>query len=155
MKTHGKSQTKIYRLWIGMKSRCGNKNNTGYKNYGGRGISVCSEWLDFNTFYQWAKDKWQRGLEIDRIDNNSNYSPENCHFVTKTYQTLNQRLERKNTSGHVGVNWDKQKKKWRSRVFIKGHEKHLGFYADKTEAIKARVNYVNTYKAMVEEGEVK
>ena len=67
-----------------LKNRCYNKNNTSYKWYGGRGIKVCDEWKNnFKSFYDWAiENNWQKGLQIDRIDNNKNYAPDNCRFVT-------------------------------------------------------------------------
>jgi len=74
----------IYSIWCNMKTRCNNKNASCYKNYGGRGISVCSEWSsDFLMFYNWALNNgWNEGLKIDRINNDGNYEPLNCRFVT-------------------------------------------------------------------------
>ena len=64
--------------------RCTNSNNKRYKNYGGRGIGVCAEWLsDRVLFLKWAfANGWVKGLQLDRIDNNKGYSPDNCRFVT-------------------------------------------------------------------------
>ena len=78
-----------------MKRRCLNKNDARYKDYGGRGITVCKEWLEFLTFYNWASSAgYADGLSIDRIDNNKGYSPENCRWVTMSYQALNKRTNR-------------------------------------------------------------
>lgn len=68
-----------------MKRRCFNKNDPAYKNYGGRGITICNEWLnDFMTFYNWAEAHGiKKGLDIDRIDNDGDYSPSNCRFTTR------------------------------------------------------------------------
>lgn len=75
-----------------MKARCRNKNSISYKNYGGRGINVCDEWLDFKTFYDWAiSNGYDENLEIDRIDNNKNYEPNNCRWVTKTFNRKHKR----------------------------------------------------------------
>lgn len=70
-------------VWRAMKERCYYSKNNHYNRYGGRGITVCKEWKDsFLTFYKWAKDKHEKGLQIDRRDNDGNYCPENCRFVT-------------------------------------------------------------------------
>jgi hypothetical protein len=74
----------IHSLWSNIKTRCYNPKGSCYENYGGRGISICEEWRnDFLSFYNWALNNgWEKGLQIDRIDNNSNYEPSNCRFVT-------------------------------------------------------------------------
>lgn len=89
---HGKHKHPIYVCWTHMKERCFTKTCKSYKNYGGRGISVCEEWLDFETFYRWAKSNgWQKGLSIERKDNDGNYCPENCTWIPKNQQTKNTR----------------------------------------------------------------
>ena len=79
-----------------MKSRCYNKNDVHYPRWGGRGITVCSEWLlDFNNFKHWTENNGYRAdLTIDRINNNSNYCPENCRWITVGEQNNNQRTNR-------------------------------------------------------------
>jgi len=74
----------LYNTWRSMKTRCFNPKCAEYKNYGGRGISVHNEWLSFKPFEEWAlKNGYQKGLTIDRIDNDGNYRPENCQFITR------------------------------------------------------------------------
>ena len=76
---HGFSNTKLLYIYSNMKQRCYNKKNSGYKNYGGRGIKVCDEWLNsFENFYHWAiENGYEENLTIDRIDNDGNYEPIN------------------------------------------------------------------------------
>ena len=91
--SHGMSKTKIFGVWRTMKSRCLNPNNKKYKNYGGRGITVCDEWAnDFMAFFTWAMDNgYQEGLSIDRIDNDKGYCPDNCRFADARTQANNMR----------------------------------------------------------------
>jgi len=94
---HGLSNHKLNNVWNSIKDRCFNKNNKDYKHYGGRGIIMCDEWKnDFKKFYDWAiLNGYKKGLSIDRIDNNGNYTPENCRLVTQKEQVRNTRINRK------------------------------------------------------------
>lgn len=96
MKTHGKSNNKLYHVWNGMKQRCYNNNDDFYYCYGGKGIYVCDEWKNsFQNFYDWAVSHgYNEGLTIDRIDSNGNYCPENCRWVNSSIQSRN-RTDRK------------------------------------------------------------
>lgn len=96
-KTHGLSKTRLYTIWADMKDRCNNKNNNAYKNYGGRGIKICDEWLDnFMNFYNWAiENEYDESLTIDRINVNGNYEPSNCRWTTWRVQAYNKRTSRK------------------------------------------------------------
>ena len=87
------SETKLYYIWCSMKARCYCETTKEYKNYGGRGIRVCSQWrTDFMSFYDWAMaNGYQEGLSIERKDVNGNYEPDNCTWITRKEQTRNKR----------------------------------------------------------------
>lgn len=97
---HGKTNTAIERKYFAIKTRCYNEKAQNYSYYGGRGIKMCQEWRDNSaSFYKWAADNgYQEGLEIDRIDPDGDYSPENCRFATRAQQMQNTRRSRKNGS---------------------------------------------------------
>ncbi|MEY4331797.1 MAG: hypothetical protein RLZZ196_535 [Bacteroidota bacterium] len=81
---HKLKSHKLYSIWSNMKTRCNNDKSNCYQNYGGRGISICNEWNnDFLSFYNWAiVNGWDKDLKLDRTDNNGNYEPTNCRFIT-------------------------------------------------------------------------
>lgn len=89
-KKHGCCKTRLYRLWQGIKSRCYNAHNPEYKNYGGRGIIMSNEWLDFSVFKQWADSNgYADNLTIERVNVNGNYCKENCKWIPLSEQLKN------------------------------------------------------------------
>lgn len=94
--THGESRTRIYIIWGNMINRTSNKKNKDYKNYGGRGITVCEEWKDYLAFKKWALENgYSDTLTLDRIDNDKGYYPGNCRWADEETQNNNKQQSRK------------------------------------------------------------
>ena len=92
---HGKRFTRIYSIYCNMKKRCYNKGCKAYKNYGGKGIVICDEWLNsFESFYQWSIEHGYAGdLTIDRINSSGNYEPSNCQWITLSENITKRNIE--------------------------------------------------------------
>jgi len=128
--THGLTKHPLFGIWRHMRDRTTKPNNKAFKNYGGRGISVCDEWEnDFKKFYDDMVGTYQEGLSIDRINNDKGYSLENCRWTTCEVQARNtRRICSTNTSGYRGVHWNKQNRKWVAGIKTNGERKHLGSF---------------------------
>lgn len=126
----------LYRRWGQMIARCENPKAIGYKNYGGRGLSVCARWrTSFNNFLA-DMGPWSEGMTIDRINNDGNYEPSNCRWANMTEQARNRRTSRKvmfqgqmrnfiEIAGLIGVSHSKVSK-WSKRGFdIQAHANRL------------------------------
>ena len=139
---HGWYKHPLYAVWTSVKSRCNNEKCNGYHNYGGRGITICNEWNDSpNLFIEWAiTSGWALGLEIDRIDNEGNYNPSNCRFVTRSKNAKNRRSI-KNRTGYRGVTIT-HSKRYQARVYVDGKTTSVGCYPTPKEAAVARDKYI-------------
>lgn len=91
-KTHGMSKHPAYWVWRSMRDRCRLPSHQAWENYGGRGITVCDRWREsFENFWEDMGPTYQRGLDLNRIDNDGPYSPENCEWTTRRANTMNKR----------------------------------------------------------------
>ena len=140
--THGVTKHRLYYIWFGLVDRCTNPNHNRYKDYGGRGITVCEEWLDVKNFIEDMYPSYMEGFTLDRIDNDKGYSPDNCRWADATTQAVNKRIKKTNTSGFVGINLEIRCCKWVARVSIAGKENWIGSFKTIEEAVQARDNYI-------------
>lgn len=100
---HGMTGTRLHRIWLGMQSRCKSAKHKSAASYFEKGIAVCSEWLTFEAFHDWAKrNGYDDGLTIDRIDNDLGYMPSNCRWANAETQSANRSVVRLTGSGRPG-----------------------------------------------------
>ena len=137
---HGMSNTPLYRVYRAMLSRCYDKSQKSYINYGGRGIKVCDSWR--NSFEAFIRDMGERpdGYSIERKDNNGDYEPLNCVWASKYKQARNKRTFKNNSSGFRGVY--KVGNSYRSEL---GGHGYIGTYKTLEEAISARLMAESIY----------
>lgn len=148
-KANNQERVKLYSAWRHMKKRCYNQNYKEFYLYGGRGITVCDEWLeDFECFYNWAiqngykidlKNNSNRNvLSIDRIDVNKGYSPDNCRWADNITQSRNKRVSSKSRTGVSGVRH--YEKGYRVTINVDYIQKHIGCFKNFEDAVIARKN---------------
>lgn len=141
-KFHGYTGTPTYNSYHSAKSRCNNPNETGYENYGGRGIRFCDRWSEpeGKGFKNFLEDLGERpaNTTLDRIDVNGHYEPGNCRWADNQLQAFNTNIMRTNTSGRTGVYWFKRVNKWVAAIFIDKKQRHLGYFDSFDEAVDAR-----------------
>lgn len=134
--------TKLGRLFEYMKRRCNSQKCKDFKNYGGRGIRVC--WDSFEDFKNWAlANGYAPGLEIDRIDNNGNYEPGNCRFVSHSVNNRNKRMRRDNTTGFTGVWFHNQSGCFAYDVEINKERFRKAGFKTAQDAYNAKMDLIN------------
>lgn len=138
--THGMYLCPEHISWRSMKQRCYDKNYDSYHNYGGRGIKVCDRWFDpENGFINFLEDMGERpdGASLDRIDNEGDYTPENCRWATGLEQVHNRRKSSKSPNKYKGVIWIEGVGKWRVTLYYNGQTYNVGHFYDEKEAARA------------------
>jgi len=143
--THGQSKTRLYRIWNNMKTRCYSKDAINFKDYGGKGVKVCDEWLnDFMSFNTWCGNNgYSEELTIDRIDSNGDYTPSNCRWVGALIQGRNTtELQRNNKTGYRGVSKKVNSNKYTAQIGVDGKVIFIGYFTTAKEAAIAYNQYV-------------
>jgi len=143
--THGGTYSPLYNHWRSMKGRCYTPTAGSYANYGVRGIIVCDEWKEyFIVFAAWANaNGYKKGLSIDRIDGNGNYTPNNCRWVTTQIQGRNRKKRSNSSSQYTGVSFQSSRNKWIATAMgINGKRLNLGRFTNEVDAAKARDQYI-------------
>lgn len=133
---------RLRNVWNHMISRCTNPNDKMFPRYGGRGISVCREWSGRSAeFVRWAlANGYQPGLEIDRENNNGNYEPGNCRFVTHSENQRNKSIYQRafvGSHGFKGLVRMRVGKPWRAQIRVRGKLLYLGTFETKEDAARA------------------
>jgi len=133
----------LYSTWANMKSRCANPKNPAYINYGERGISVCDEWLSFETFAEDMGMKPSSELTLERIDNDKGYNKGNCKWGTRTEQCLNRRIFTNNKTGATGV--IQCGSRFIARLDFEGVRYSLGRFNKLEDALKCRDDFERAF----------
>lgn len=145
MAIHRMSDSKIYNLWGGMKSRCYNPNHKDYSSYGGRGIKICERWLEpggrgFMNFYADMGER-PEGMTLDRVDVNGDYEPNNCRWADNMTQVRNKRNVPRSSIGELGVRMrvlDTGNIRYHAHIRSEGVLKFIGSFKTLEEAVSAR-----------------
>lgn len=141
-KIHGLRAHRCYSIWNAMMQRCFKPKNKAYKDYGGRGITVCEEWLNPKNFLAWCDETYIEGHTLDRINNDVGYNPDNCRWVSMKIQAHNRRASKNNTSGYIGVYYNKRDNLIYTNITHNRKSIHIGTFKTFEEAALARNKYI-------------
>ena len=139
-----KQNPKEYRAWKAMRNRCNNPNYHAYHRYGGRGINVCNRWSNFENFLNDMGKAPYKNYQLDRINNDKGYSPDNCRWVTPK-ENSNNRKKYKNSTGYTGVFYRKEKRRYEVNVCINRKHRHIGVFYNLEDAVNARKKFIIEY----------
>ena len=140
---HGLARHRLYDVWNQMMQRCYRKTHKAYKNYGGRGISVCDKWHNISNFIEDMDSSFKEGLTLDREKNDENYDQTNCRWTTAIIQNRNKRIiQSNNKSGYKGVSFNKKQKKFMSQITVDSKVIYLGVFNDAKDAGEAYDSYI-------------
>jgi hypothetical protein len=144
---HGMTDHPFKKVWDIMNQRVTNPKNPGYKNYGGRGITICERWASFMNFREDMLATYRPGLFLDRVDNDGPYARDNCRWATRLEQNANRRRGelwrvgskpyRNSATGLVGVGFDKRRGSWFSQIQVNRKRRRLGTFPTKEAAAEA------------------
>lgn len=144
-RTHGMRNKPIYQILDSMKKRCYREDHDNYKHYGERGITICDEWMnDHAKFFEWAlANGYRDGLQIDRIDTNKGYCPENCRFLNRTCNGLNRRAT--GESEELGVYYKSKEDSYQASIGLKGKRYSLGYDKNPYRISEKRDKFVKDF----------
>lgn len=140
---------RLLSIWKNMNTRCTNPNYEKYHKYGGRGITICKEWKDFNVFKIWSlSNGYTNELTLDRRNTDGNYEPNNCRYVTTSLQAFNKNSYDNKTSSFKGISISfNDSNKWQAQIQSKGVKENLGDYNTQEEA---KLVYDKRYKEILD-----
>lgn len=126
----------LYIMWQGMLARCSNKNHKSYSTYGGKGVSVCNSWKNFDNFYLSMAPR-PDGYTLDRLDSEGDYCPSNCRWATSLEQSVNRGSVKGSTSKYKGVCYHKATGKWAANLGYEYKNIYIGIYLSEKDAAYA------------------
>ena len=144
-KRYGNELHPLYSRWLSMTQRCTNPKHSSYKNYGGRGITICDEFKDFKSYVKYVEslDGYDPiNKSLDRIDNNKGYEPGNLRWADNSTQIANQRFSGKGKNKYTGVNYSKTHNRWIARITYKGKTLLSKSFLTEEEAIEYRNKFI-------------
>lgn len=138
-------RSRVYDIWRGMRQRCTNPKASGYLDYGGRGITICTTWQSFANFLTWvASSNYRDNYSIERHDVDGNYEPNNCYWVGNSHQAANKRKRKNQKSKYIGV--APNKNNWQAYIDYEYKRTNLGTYETEEEAAQVRDKFVTDNK---------